>query len=63
MESLYQLFVTAKKGDTRAVGKIVKRFEPLVIKKATEKGYFDEDCYQECMEALIASIKKFVLRD
>uniref|UniRef100_UPI00403F59B5 helix-turn-helix domain-containing protein n=1 Tax=Candidatus Enterococcus willemsii TaxID=1857215 RepID=UPI00403F59B5 len=61
MESLYYLFVAAKEGDTRAVGKIAKRFEPLVIKKATEKGYFDEDCYQECMEALIISIDRFVI--
>nr|WP_207871875.1 helix-turn-helix domain-containing protein [Enterococcus sp. DIV2402]MBO0463293.1 helix-turn-helix domain-containing protein [Enterococcus sp. DIV2402] len=41
--------------------KITQRFEPLVIKKATAKGYFDEGWYQECMEALIVSIKKFVL--
>jgi len=63
MESLYYLFVTAKEGDARSVGKIAKRFEPLVIKKTTEKGYFDEDCYQECMEALIISIDKFIIRE
>lgn len=63
MENLYHLFVAAKEGDTRAVEKIAKRFEPLVIKKAIEKGYFDEDCYQECMEALIISINKFIIRE
>ncbi|WP_430617350.1 hypothetical protein IGI86_002609 [Enterococcus sp. AZ188] len=63
MESLYHLFISAKKGDTHAVSKIAQRFEPLVIKKATQNGYFDEDCYQECMEALIVSIKRFELRD
>lgn len=63
MESLYQLFIAAKNGETSAVAKIIQRFDPLIRKVSRKNGVFDEDCYQECVTALITSIEKFEIRN
>jgi len=58
MDSMYQLLKAAKSGNNQAVVTIIKKFKPLLISKATKYGYYDEDCYQECVAALIESIHK-----
>ena len=63
MESLYDLYVAARQGQTSAVAEIIERFEPLMKKVSRKNGILDKDCYQECVVASIASIEKFELRE
>lgn len=63
MENLYHLLIAAQNGETQAVAKIVKTFEPLLMSRATQYHYFDEDCYQECIVALIDAIHKIKFKE
>lgn len=59
MSSLKNIMIKAKNGDSEAIEEIIEKFKPLIIKKSIIYGYFDEDCYQECVLSIIKSIKKF----
>lgn len=54
-ESLYELGLKAKKGDTLALMKIINRKKNLIKKYS----FGDEDRYQFIIEKLINGIKKY----
>jgi len=62
MSSLKNVVCRAKNGDSEAIGIVIERFKPLIIKKSYRYGHLDEDCYQECVIAIIKSIGKFEIR-
>lgn len=49
----------AKEGNLQAVMEIVEMYKPLLIRNAIVEGTFDEDLYQELLQALLKCIKKF----
>lgn len=60
--SLQKLYLDCQGGDTVALEILVFRFQPLLVKVSVKYGAFDEDCYQECVIAVIKSIDKFQVR-
>ncbi|WP_137664669.1 helix-turn-helix domain-containing protein [Enterococcus hulanensis] len=60
--SLKKLYLDSLCGDRGALEILIMRFHPLLVKVSFRYGYFDEDCYQECVIAMIKSIEKFSIR-
>ncbi|EOL42969.1 hypothetical protein RV11_GL003212 [Enterococcus phoeniculicola] len=61
MDSIENLFIQAKNGNNESKMKLIERFNPLLWKYASNRGRYDEDCYQECVLAMLISIDKFVV--
>lgn len=49
----------AKEGNPQAVMEIVEMYKPLLIRNAIVEASFDEDLYQELVQALLKCIKNF----
>lgn len=49
----------AKEGNPQAILEIVEMYKPLLIRNAIVEASFDEDLYQELVQALLKCIKNF----
>ncbi|EOL43645.1 helix-turn-helix domain-containing protein [Enterococcus caccae] len=56
---LEALMKAAQAGDPTAYHELFLRFWPLLINQANRKGYFDQDCFDECIQIFYLSIDKF----
>ena len=56
---LENLIKEAQNGDSTAYYELFLRFQPLLIKVSTNNGYFDQDCFDECLRIFYLSISKF----
>ncbi|MGG5369644.1 RNA polymerase sigma factor [Enterococcus sp. AZ196] len=59
MRDVYSLVLRMKRGDDRAFEVIVKRFAPVLKANSSRRGYFEEDCYQECLIKLYKGLKRY----
>lgn len=60
---MYTLICLAKNGDEQAMIKLIKQFDPLLIKLSTKySNRIDEDCYQELSVKFILAVNKFDLK-
>lgn len=60
--SIETLYLLCLEKDEIALELLVRRFHPLLMKVSWRYGYFDEDCYQECVIAMIKAVEKFTIR-
>ena len=59
MRDLYSLVLRMKRGDDRAFEVIIKRFDRTLKSNSSREGYFDSDCYQECLIRLHKGLKNY----
>lgn len=59
MRDLYSLVLRVKRGDDQAFRVIVKRFDRTLRYNSSRRGYFEEDCYQDCLLSLYKGLKKY----
>lgn len=59
MRDLYSLVLRVKRGDDEAFRVITKRFDRTLRHNSSRRGYFEEDCYQECLFRLYIGLKKY----
>ena len=55
------ILLRAKGGEQTALQQLFDMYEPLLVKKSSEDGVFDEDLYQELCLTLINCVKRFKL--
>lgn len=55
-----ELLACAKSGNDDAIMKIMKMYDPLLVKKSMVGNRFDEDLYQELRTVLLKCIRNFV---
>lgn len=61
--TILMVYLAAKRGDSCALEALVTRFHPLMVKMSVRRGYFDEDCYQECAMAMVRAVHQFEIKE
>ena len=54
-----ELLFQAKMGDEKSTEKVLKMYQPLLVKNALVNGIFDEDLYQELLLETLKCINNF----
>ena len=62
MPEILDLIETAQQGNERAMENLIRRFEPLIIKKSCLFGKLDEDCRQHLTLEFILAVHNFDLK-
>lgn len=59
MMEFKELLIRAKRGEQSAQEKLLKMYEPLLMKQSIVEGVFNEDLYQELCFRFIQCVDKF----